>query len=136
MAFVSEGTYTDIIAIIKRLGRLQQNKTNSWEMGISNQGRAARNQRVCPQNPPGGTQQGPALPSLTPFFCSAVEQDRDLFSPKPYWKEFRFDLTQVPAGEAVTAAEFRIYKSRGVPGHANSSLHVSIYEVAAQHSNR
>ncbi|XP_031988461.1 bone morphogenetic protein 8B-like isoform X1 [Corvus moneduloides] len=65
-----------------------------------------------------------------------VEQDRDLFSPKPYWKEFRFDLTQVPAGEAVTAAEFRIYKSRGVPGHANSSLHISIYEVAAQHSNR
>ncbi|NWU04569.1 BMP8B protein, partial [Urocynchramus pylzowi] len=65
-----------------------------------------------------------------------VEQDRDLLSPKPYWKEFRFDLTQVPAGEAVTAAEFRIYKSRGVPGHANCSLHVSIYEVAAQHSNR
>ncbi|XP_072773932.1 bone morphogenetic protein 8B-like isoform X2 [Taeniopygia guttata] len=65
-----------------------------------------------------------------------VEQDRDLFSPKPYWKEFRFDLTQVPVGEAVTAAEFRIYKSRGVPRHANSSLHVSIYEVAAQHSNR
>ncbi|NXB00193.1 BMP8B protein, partial [Cnemophilus loriae] len=24
-----------------------------------------------------------------------VEQDRDLLSPKPYWKEFRFDLTQV-----------------------------------------
>ncbi|NXA01752.1 BMP8B protein, partial [Nesospiza acunhae] len=65
-----------------------------------------------------------------------VEQDRDLLSPKPYWKEFRFDLTQVPAGEAVTAAEFRIYKSRGVPRHGNSSLHVSIYEVAAQHSNR
>uniref|UniRef100_A0A674HUW7 TGF-beta family profile domain-containing protein n=1 Tax=Taeniopygia guttata TaxID=59729 RepID=A0A674HUW7_TAEGU len=60
-----------------------------------------------------------------------VEQDRDLFSPKPYWKEFRFDLTQVPVGEAVTAAEFRIYKSRGVPRHANSSLHVSIYEVAS-----
>ncbi|XP_041316750.1 bone morphogenetic protein 8B-like [Pyrgilauda ruficollis] len=65
-----------------------------------------------------------------------VEQDRDLLSPKPYWKEFRFDLTQVPAGEAVTAAEFRIYKSRGVARHANSSLHVSIYEVAGQHPNR
>ncbi|XP_030917925.1 bone morphogenetic protein 8B [Geospiza fortis] len=38
-----------------------------------------------------------------------VEQDRDLLSPKPYWKEFRFDLTQVPAGEAVTAAEVRLY---------------------------
>ncbi|KAF4802696.1 bone morphogenetic protein 8A-like protein [Turdus rufiventris] len=65
-----------------------------------------------------------------------VEQDRDLFSPKPYWKEFRFDLTQVPVGEAVTAAEFRIYKSRGVPSQGNSSLHISIYEVAAQRSYR
>uniref|UniRef100_A0A8C0V6D7 Bone morphogenetic protein 8A-like n=1 Tax=Cyanistes caeruleus TaxID=156563 RepID=A0A8C0V6D7_CYACU len=69
-------------------------------------------------------------------FCSSVEQDRDLFSPKPYWKEFRFDLTQVPVGEAVTAAEFRIYKSRGAPRHANSSLHLSIYEVDPQNSNR
>ncbi|XP_027759191.1 bone morphogenetic protein 8B-like [Empidonax traillii] len=65
-----------------------------------------------------------------------VEQDRDMFSPKPYWKEFRFDLTQVPAGESVTAAEFRIYKARGVPRHGNNSLHISIYEVAAERSNR
>ncbi|XP_010114839.1 PREDICTED: bone morphogenetic protein 7-like, partial [Chlamydotis macqueenii] len=63
------------------------------------------------------------------------EQDRDIFSPKPYWKEFRFDLTQVPTGEAVTAAEFRIY-SRGVSRHANNTLHVSVYEIAAEHANR
>ncbi|NXG94899.1 BMP8B protein, partial [Stercorarius parasiticus] len=67
---------------------------------------------------------------------STVEQDRDIFSPKPYWKEFRFDLTQVPTGESVTAAEFRIYKARGVTRHANNTLHVSIYEIAAEHSNR
>ncbi|NWW52089.1 BMP8A protein, partial [Pedionomus torquatus] len=67
---------------------------------------------------------------------SSVEQDRDIFSPKPYWKEFRFDLTQVPTGESVTAAEFRIYKARGVTRHANNTLHVSIYEIAAEHSNR
>ncbi|NXI99359.1 BMP8A protein, partial [Psophia crepitans] len=65
-----------------------------------------------------------------------VEQDRDIFSPKPYWKEFRFDLTQVPMGESVTAAEFRIYKARGVTRHANDTLHVSIYEIAAERSNR
>ncbi|XP_068773747.1 bone morphogenetic protein 8A [Struthio camelus] len=65
-----------------------------------------------------------------------VEQDRDIFSPKPYWKEFRFDLTQIPTGETVTAAEFRIYKARGITRHANSTLHVSIYEVAAEHANR
>ncbi|KAM9369770.1 bone morphogenetic protein 8B-like [Phaethornis superciliosus] len=65
-----------------------------------------------------------------------VEQDRDIFSPKPYWKEFRFDLTQVPTGESVTAAEFRIYKARGVTRHPNTTLHLSIYEIAAEHSNR
>ncbi|XP_075293978.1 bone morphogenetic protein 8A [Opisthocomus hoazin] len=67
---------------------------------------------------------------------NVVEQDRDIFSPKPYWKEFRFDLTQVPTDESVTAAEFRIYKARGVTRHANNTLHVSIYEIAAEHSNR
>ncbi|NXX79063.1 BMP8B protein, partial [Urocolius indicus] len=67
---------------------------------------------------------------------NVVEQDRDIFSPKPYWKEFRFDLTQVPTGESVTAAEFRIYKARGVTRNANNTLHVSIYEIAAQHANR
>ncbi|KAM9532163.1 bone morphogenetic protein 8B-like [Guaruba guarouba] len=67
---------------------------------------------------------------------NVVEQDRDIFSPKPYWKEFRFDLTQVPVGESVTAAEFRIYKARGVTRHGNSTLHVSVYEIAAEHSNR
>ncbi|XP_030320255.1 bone morphogenetic protein 8B [Calypte anna] len=65
-----------------------------------------------------------------------VEQDRDIFSPKPYWKEFRFDLTQVPTGESVTAAEFRIYKARGVTRNPNTTLHLSIYEIAAEHSNR
>lgn len=65
-----------------------------------------------------------------------MEQDRDTSSPKPYWKEFRFDLAQVPAGESVTAAEFRIYKARGISRHGNSTLHVSIYEIAAERANR
>lgn len=39
-------------------------------------------------------------------------------------------------GESVTAAEFRIYKARGVTRHANNTLHVSIYEIAAEHANR
>ncbi|XP_065600739.1 bone morphogenetic protein 8B-like [Cyrtonyx montezumae] len=67
---------------------------------------------------------------------NVVEQDRDTSSPKPYWKEFRFDLAQVPAGESVTAAEFRIYKARGIARHSNASLHISIYEIAAEHANR
>ncbi|XP_062450348.1 bone morphogenetic protein 8B-like, partial [Rhea pennata] len=67
---------------------------------------------------------------------NVVEQDGDAFSPQPPWKEFRFDLTQLPAGETLTAAEFRIYKARGVARHANGTLHVGVYAAAAEHASR
>ncbi|XP_008564075.1 PREDICTED: bone morphogenetic protein 8A isoform X1 [Galeopterus variegatus] len=68
-------------------------------------------------------------------FVNMVERDRTLGHQEPYWKEFRFDLTQIPTGEAVTAAEFRIYK---VPSTCplNRTLHVSMFEVVQEHSNR
>ncbi|XP_015273239.1 PREDICTED: bone morphogenetic protein 8B-like [Gekko japonicus] len=69
-------------------------------------------------------------------FVNVVELDRDIFYQKPYWKEFRFDLTQIPTGESVTAAEFRIYKMQSVTRHINQTLHVSIYEIVQDHPNR
>lgn len=64
-----------------------------------------------------------------------MELDRALGHQEPHWKEFRFDLTQIPAGEAVTAAEFRIYKlpSTHLP---NRTLHVSMSEVVRERANR
>ncbi|XP_064028785.1 bone morphogenetic protein 8A-like isoform X2 [Pogoniulus pusillus] len=91
--------------------------------------------RYLPDSAPKAPRPAASSAEQTPLSASSI-WDRDIFSPKPYWKEFRFDLTQVPAGESVTAAEFRIYKARGAGGHSNSSLHISIYEVAAEHSNR
>uniref|UniRef100_A0A667ZV04 Bone morphogenetic protein 7a n=1 Tax=Myripristis murdjan TaxID=586833 RepID=A0A667ZV04_9TELE len=41
-------------------------------------------------------------------FVNMVEQDQDLLYKQQ--REFRFDLSRIPEGEAVTAAEFRIYK--------------------------
>lgn len=67
-------------------------------------------------------------------FVNLVEQERDLLQPRPYWKEFRFDLTPLPQGEAVTAAEFRIYKTLTVGQRANRTLHISVYEI--QRDNR
>ncbi|CAO2588886.1 Bone morphogenetic protein 8B [Lemmus lemmus] len=68
-------------------------------------------------------------------FVNMVERDHMLDYQEPHWKEFRFDLTQIPAGEVVTAAEFRIYKERST--HAlNTTLHVSMFEVVQEHSNR
>uniref|UniRef100_A0A8C6RPU3 TGF-beta family profile domain-containing protein n=1 Tax=Nannospalax galili TaxID=1026970 RepID=A0A8C6RPU3_NANGA len=63
------------------------------------------------------------------------ERDRTLGHQEPHWKEFHFDLTQIPTGEAVTAAEFRIYKESSTR-LLNSTLHVSMFEVVQEHSNR
>ncbi|XP_072304296.1 bone morphogenetic protein 8A [Eucyclogobius newberryi] len=67
-------------------------------------------------------------------FVNLVEQERDLLQPRPYWKEFRFDLTPLPRGETVAAAEFRIYKSLTVGPRTNRTLHISVYEI--QRDNR
>ncbi|XP_052033223.1 bone morphogenetic protein 8B isoform X2 [Apodemus sylvaticus] len=68
-------------------------------------------------------------------FVNIVERDRTLGSQEPHWKEFHFDLTQIPAGEAVTAAEFRIYKEPSIHP-LNTTLHISMFEVVQEHSNR
>ncbi|EPY78478.1 tRNA dimethylallyltransferase, mitochondrial isoform 1 [Camelus ferus] len=64
-----------------------------------------------------------------------LEHDHALGHQEPPWKEFRFDLTQIPAGEAVTAAEFRIYKLPSAQP-LNRTLHVSMFEVVPEQSNR
>ncbi|KAM8790866.1 LOW QUALITY PROTEIN: bone morphogenetic protein 8A [Rhynchonycteris naso] len=72
---------------------------------------------------------------LVMSFVNMVELDRTLGHQEPHWKEFRFDLTQILAGEAVTAAEFRIYK---LPSShpLNRTLHVSMFEVVREQANR
>uniref|UniRef100_H0W0E8 TGF-beta family profile domain-containing protein n=1 Tax=Cavia porcellus TaxID=10141 RepID=H0W0E8_CAVPO len=72
---------------------------------------------------------------LVMSFVNMVEHDHSLGHQEPHWKEFHFDLMQIPAGEAVTAAEFRIYK---VPSThpLNTTLHVSVFEVVRERSNR
>ncbi|KAM7373563.1 hypothetical protein PAMP_008405 [Pampus punctatissimus] len=65
-----------------------------------------------------------------------LEQERDLLQPRPYWKEFRFDLTPLPQGETVTAAEFRIYKTLTMGQRANRTLHISVYEIQRDNRHR
>ncbi|XP_045404137.1 bone morphogenetic protein 8A [Lemur catta] len=84
----------------------------------------------------GGAPEGRlARADLVMSFVNMVERDRALGHQEPHWKEFRFDLTQIPVREAVTAAEFRIYK---VPSTRplNRTLHVSMFEVVQEQSNR
>uniref|UniRef100_A0A8C0BF11 Bone morphogenetic protein 6 n=1 Tax=Buteo japonicus TaxID=224669 RepID=A0A8C0BF11_9AVES len=51
-------------------------------------------------------------------------------------KEFKFNLSQIPEGEAVTAAEFRIYKDCVVGSFKNQTFLISIYQVLQEHQNR
>lgn len=69
-------------------------------------------------------------------FVNLVEHERDLLLPRPYWKEFRFDLTPLPQGETVTAAEFRIYKTVTMGQRANHTLHISVYEIQRENRHR
>ncbi|XP_070702263.1 bone morphogenetic protein 8A [Pempheris klunzingeri] len=69
-------------------------------------------------------------------FVNLVEQERDLLQLRPYWKEFRFDLTPLPQGETVTAAEFRIYKTLTMGQRANRTLHISVYEIQRENRHR
>lgn len=75
-------------------------------------------------------------PNTFPLLSFAVERDRDFSHQRRHYKEFRFDLTQIPDGEAVTAAEFRIYKDHSHGRYENITLKVSIYQVIKEYQNR
>ncbi|XP_013889747.1 bone morphogenetic protein 5 [Austrofundulus limnaeus] len=69
-------------------------------------------------------------------FVNLVENDKDFSHQRRHYKEFRFDLTQIPDGEAVTAAEFRIYKDRSHARYNNITLKVMIYQVIKEYQNK
>ncbi|XP_054427554.1 bone morphogenetic protein 8B [Pteronotus mesoamericanus] len=83
----------------------------------------------------GPRERGLGRADLVMSFVNMVELDRALGQQEPHWKEFRFDLTQIPAGETVTAAEFRIYKLPSTHP-LNRTLHVSMFEVVRERANR
>ncbi|KAK4827075.1 hypothetical protein QYF61_014149 [Mycteria americana] len=65
-----------------------------------------------------------------------VEYDKEFTPHQRHHKEFKFNLSQIPEGEAVTAAEFRIYKDCVVGSFKNQTFLISIYQVLQEHQNR
>lgn len=104
-----------------------------WMDGLSHVSHAAL-PTISTHTPPLGTVVSEADTVMS--FVNLVEQERDLLQPRPYWKEFRFDLTPLPQGEAVTAAEFRIYKTLTMGQRANRTLHISVYEIQRENRHR
>ncbi|XP_058932732.1 bone morphogenetic protein 6 [Kogia breviceps] len=69
-------------------------------------------------------------------FVNLVEYDKE-FSPRQrHHKEFKFNLSQIPEGEAVTAAEFRIYKDCVFGSFKNQTFLVGIYQVLQEQQHR
>ncbi|KAM9311871.1 bone morphogenetic protein 7-like [Gastrophryne carolinensis] len=64
-------------------------------------------------------------------FVNLGENDTE-FCHQCYSKEFKFDLTDIPVGEQVTAAELRIYKDQI---DLNETYQISIYQVLSEHPN-
>ncbi|XP_053171172.1 bone morphogenetic protein 7-like [Scomber japonicus] len=67
-------------------------------------------------------------------FVNLVDQDQNLLYQHTK-KEFRFDLSRIPEGEAITAAEFRIYKVFIQEHYENETFRVSIYQVLQEPPN-
>ncbi|XP_038658843.1 bone morphogenetic protein 7b isoform X2 [Scyliorhinus canicula] len=67
-------------------------------------------------------------------FVNLVEYDMEIFHQRRHHREFRFDLSKIPEGEAVTAAEFRIYKDYTRERFVNETFQITIYQVLEENT--
>ncbi|XP_076012713.1 bone morphogenetic protein 7-like isoform X2 [Genypterus blacodes] len=67
-------------------------------------------------------------------FVNLADHDQNLLY-QEHRREFRFDLTRIPEGEAVMAAEFRIYKDFIQERHENETFKVRVYQVLQEPPN-
>ncbi|XP_016396241.1 bone morphogenetic protein 6-like isoform X3 [Sinocyclocheilus rhinocerous] len=69
-------------------------------------------------------------------FVNLVENDRELSPQRRHHKEYKFNLSQIPEGEAITAAEFRIYKECVTRAFHNETFLLSVFQVVGEHPDR
>ncbi|KAL7837214.1 hypothetical protein SRHO_G00269250 [Serrasalmus rhombeus] len=67
------------------------------------------------------------------FANLVVDPEED---PSVFHQYHRFDLSRIPDGETVTAAEFRVYKDFVHERYENETFHVSVYQVLREQDGR
>lgn len=65
-----------------------------------------------------------------------MDLDEDFHLYHQHQREFRFDLSRIPAGETVTAAELRLYKDFVHEHYENETFRVSVFQVLQQQPKR
>ncbi|TNN84720.1 Bone morphogenetic protein 6 [Liparis tanakae] len=78
----------------------------------------------------------PAVPLRDWLDGVRMEHDRELSPQRRHHKEFKFNLSQIPEGEAVTAAEFRLYKECVSRAFRNDTFLLKVYQVVKEHPHR
>lgn len=64
-----------------------------------------------------------------------VDQDQAILF-QPILQEFRFNISRIPEGEVITAAELRIYKDFIQEYVQNEIFRVSVYQLLQESTDR